>query len=124
MTFIDVVAGVFGRDQLSTGLVAVHRAGFGPQARVLDSARGALDGQMRKAGLRVAASFAADDTDTTLILITAGGRAERAAAILSEAGARSVYRAAPAGTEPEPVAQDAPVAIEVPHPPPALPIEP
>ena len=67
---IDVVAGEFGREQLSTGLVAVHRAGFGPHARVLDSARGALEEQLRKTGLRLAASFAADDTDTTLILIT------------------------------------------------------
>ena len=122
MARIDVVAGEFGREQLSTGLVAVHRAGFGPHARVLDSARGALEEQLRKTGLRLAASFAADDTDTTLILITAPGRADRAAATLSEAGARAVHRAVPAGAAP--VEREAPVTIEVPLPPPAASVEP
>lgn len=117
---IDVIAGVFSRDQLSTGLVAVHRAGFGPHARVLDSARGALEGQLRKTGVHLAASFAADDT--TLILITAPGRADRAVATLSGAGARAVHRAVPAGAEP--AVREAPVAIEVPLPPPAASIEP
>ncbi len=119
---IDVIAGVFSRDQLSTGLVAVHRAGFGPHARVLDSARGPLEGQLRKAGLHVAANFAAGDTDTTLILITAPGRADRAAVTLTGAGARAVHRAVPAGAAS--VVNEAPVTIEVPLSPPAAAIEP
>jgi hypothetical protein len=119
---IDVIAGVFSRDQLSTGLVAVHRAGFGPHARVLDSARGPLEGQLRKANLQVAANFAAGDTDITMILITAPGRADRAAATLTGAGARAVHRAVPAGTAS--VVHEAPVTIEVPLPPPATAIEP
>lgn len=116
MAASDVVVGVFNRDQLSTGLVAVHRLGFGPQARVLDSARGRLDDQVRKAGAQISASFADDDTDTTLILVTAPGRAERAVTALTGAGARAVYVAAQPGrvadstrdetAPPEPVVSD------------------
>jgi hypothetical protein len=93
----DVVVGVFSREQLSTGLIAVHRQGFGPQARVLDSARGRLDDQLRKAGIQISASFAADDTDSTLILVTAPGRAERAIKALTGAGSLAVYVAARPG---------------------------
>ena len=93
----DVVVGVFSREQLSTGLVAVHRQGFGPQARVLDSARGRLDDQLRKAGVQISASFAADDVDSTLILVRAPGRAERAIEALTGAGALAVYVAARPG---------------------------
>jgi len=87
----DVIVGIFNREDLSAGLVATHRAGFGPHARVLDSARGPLDGQLGTAGYQLAIRFAADDADTVLILITAPGRATLATDILDRAGARSVH---------------------------------
>lgn len=116
MAVSDVVVGVFSREQLSTGLVAIHRQGLGPQARVLDSARGRLDEQLRRAGVQISASFADDDADSTLILVTAPGRSERAIAALTGAGARAVYVAARPGdvieagvgemVQPDPVVSD------------------
>ena len=117
----DVVVGVFGREQLSTGLVAVHRQGFGPQARVLDSARGRLGDQLRKAGVQISASFAADDTDSTLILVRAPGRAERAIEAMNGAGARAVYVAAQPGqvvdAEASETVQPVPLVSDTHHPP-------
>jgi hypothetical protein len=89
----DIVVGVFRREDLSTGLVGTHRAGFGPHARVLDSARGQLAAQLRKAGYGIPVSFAAGDTDTVLILISAPGRATLAAETLNRAGAQAVHLA-------------------------------
>jgi hypothetical protein len=46
----DAALGLFDWERLSGALVATHRAGFGPQARVLDPARGDVPGQIRRAG--------------------------------------------------------------------------
>lgn len=94
----DSVVGVFDRADLSAALVATHRAGFGPHARVLDGARGDLVGQLRRAGLRVPLA-PATDPGTVLVVVTAPGRAAAVAQILTEAGARAVHGAS-RGTTP------------------------
>jgi hypothetical protein len=125
VTTSEVVVGVFGREQLSDGLVAIHQAGLGPMARVLDPARGDLDAQLRRTGYEVPVSFAEGDAGIALLFITAPGRAERAATTMTQAGARAVYQARRAGSAmvpadpipPEAVALDArdappPAALE------------
>jgi hypothetical protein len=109
----DVVVAVFDRDQLTTGLVAVHRAGLGPMARVLDPARGGLDDQFRRTGYQVPVNFSDAGSDSVLVIVTAPGRAERAVETLRRAGARAVYLATrgglpidPGAGAPEPVVLD------------------
>jgi hypothetical protein len=69
----DHVIGVFARSQLSAALAATHRAGFGPQTRVLDGARGDAARQVERAGLRIVAGDA-PSADAVLIVVTAPGR--------------------------------------------------
>ena len=90
----DTVVGVFDRDQLSDGLVALHRAGLGAQARVLDAARGDLAAQLRRIG--VVAPLAPEDqaAGTALIVVSAAGRGAVVAEALDHAGARAVRRVA------------------------------
>ena len=86
----DTVVGVFDRERLSTALIATHRAGFGPHARVLDGARGDLSGQLRRAGIRLSLTPDREEA-TALIVVTAPGRAASAADILRQAGSRTVH---------------------------------
>ncbi len=90
----DTVVGIFDRDQLSDGLVALHRAGLGAHARVLDAARGDLAAQLRRIG--VVAPLAPEDqaAGTALIVVSAAGRGAVVAAALDHAGARAVRRVA------------------------------
>lgn len=118
----DAVVAVFGRDQLSAGLVAIHRAGFGPSARVLDPRRGDLDLQLRRAGHGIPVSVADVGSDSVLLLVVAPGRAERVIDLVNRTGARAVYRATragEAGAEMLPQAEQPPVAIGEPEMPPA-----
>src|SRR5689334_21593486 len=71
----DTVVGVFERDRLSGALVALHRAGFGPHARVLDGARGDLAGQLRRSALDDALDPAALDAGLAVVVVSAPGRA-------------------------------------------------
>ena len=50
---IDHVVATFPRAELSAALAATHRAGFGPQTRVFDGARGDTARQLERAGLRM-----------------------------------------------------------------------
>lgn len=85
-----VVLGVFARDRLSGGLVAMHRAGFGPNARVLDGARGSLVGQLGRSGLRLTLGPEDDNAETALVVVVAPGRGPIVAELMERAGARSV----------------------------------
>lgn len=87
----DAVVGLFDRDRLSEALVATHRAGFGPHARVFDGARGDVAGQLRRAGVGLSRPLAVEQ-GTVLILVNAPGRADLAAATLARVGARQVLR--------------------------------
>jgi hypothetical protein len=106
----DVVVAVFDREHLSTGLVAVHRAGLGPMARVLDPKRGALDDQLHRIGYQLPVRLAGADADLSLLLVTAPGRAERAVETLQRAGAQAVYLATRAGLPIDP-AEGRPEAV-------------
>ncbi|HEU5430613.1 MAG TPA: hypothetical protein VFU81_03070, partial [Thermomicrobiales bacterium] len=93
------VFGVFERDGLSDALVALHRAGFGPNTRVLDGARGDLTGQIRRAALHDAIDVAALASEVAIVVVSAPGRAALVADTLLRHGARRVQaltRRAPA----------------------------
>ena len=89
----DHVLGVFDRERLSGALAATHRAGFGPQTRVIDGARGDIAGQLARAGLRVQ-DDAAPPPDALLIVVTAPGRTATVAELFAQLGAESVILAA------------------------------
>jgi hypothetical protein len=85
----DHVIGVFAREALSPALATTHRAGFGPQTRVIDSARGDPAQQLERIGLRVPW----DDpppADAVLIVVTAPGRTANVADLFARLGADSV----------------------------------
>ena len=115
----DIVLGVFPREQLSDALIAVHRAGFGPQARVLDSARGPLAEQLRKLGQRVSLDLGPDEAGSVVVVIGAPGRAERALATLRQAGARIVVSGGQPVLAAPPPGVDEPAAVPFVEPPPA-----
>ena len=106
---LGAVVGVFARDRLSGGLVATHRAGYGPHARVLDGARGELMGQLRRAGLAIPLD-PGEDAATALIVVTAPGRAAAVRDLLARAGASAVHVA----TRPDAAAPfaDAPPVVD------------
>jgi hypothetical protein len=85
----DTVIGVFERDQLPAALAAVHRAGYGPNARVLQSERGDLSGQLRRAGIVDPPTLAA--SDLLLLVLFAPSRVSNAADLLQRTGARAVH---------------------------------
>jgi hypothetical protein len=94
----DHVIGVFPRHELSGALASTHRAGFGPQTRVIDDTRGDISQQLRRAGLRLLEADAPTG-DAVLIVVTAPGRAVIVAELFSTLGAESVLFAARAGSE-------------------------
>jgi hypothetical protein len=87
----DAVVGVFARGDLSSALVATHRAGFGAHARLLDAARGDLSGQLARAGFRLVLDPETDDGTSALILVTAPGRATTVSDLFARAGARAIH---------------------------------
>jgi hypothetical protein len=88
----ETVIGVFAPDRLNPALAALHRAGFGAHARVLDGARGNLAAQWRRANLSVDLAQLGLDAGDILILISAPGRSAIAASTLAGVGARAVWR--------------------------------
>jgi hypothetical protein len=117
----DHVVGTFPRSELSAALAATHRAGFGPQTRVFDGARGDTTRQLERAGLRILAG-AAPPADAVLIVVTAPGRTAIVAELFTRLGAESVLLAArrdekpaaamPASMQPDIRIGDAGVASE------------
>jgi hypothetical protein len=93
---IDHVVGTFPRAEVSAALAATHRAGFGPQARVFDGARGDTARQLERAGLRVL-DGAPPPADALLIVVTAPGRTAIVAELFARLGAESVLLAARGG---------------------------
>jgi hypothetical protein len=87
----DGVVGIFTRADLSSALVATHRAGFGPHARVLDPTRGDLAGQMRRAGFALPLEPAAGDPSSALLLVVSPGRAAAIVELFTRAGARAIH---------------------------------
>ena len=112
----EAIVGVFGRDGLSSALATIHRAGFGPHARVLDGARGDLAGQFRRAGLPFPVDLVEAGDDAVLIVVSAPGRAVAAAETFTRAGARAVHRLARGGPPSS-------TPVEIPSPPPIAVVE-
>ena len=97
----DHVIGTFPREALSAALASTHRAGFGPQARVLDGARGDAARQLERAGLRVVGSET-PPADAVLIVVTAPGRTAIVADLFARLGAESVALASRRGVDESP----------------------
>ena len=95
---IDHVVGTFPRAELSAALAATHRAGFGPQARVFDGARGDTTRQLERAGLRLL-DGAPPPADAVLIVVTAPGRTAIVTELFVRLGAESVLLAARGGDD-------------------------
>ena len=95
---IDHVVGTFPRAELSAALAATHRAGFGPQTRVFDGARGDTARQLERAGLRVL-DGAPPAADALLIVVTAPGRTAIVAELFERIGAEAVLLAARGGDD-------------------------
>jgi hypothetical protein len=95
---IDHVIGMFPRGELSAALAATHRAGFGPQTRVFDGARGDTTRQLERAGLRIL-DGAPPPADAVLIVVTAPGRTAIVAKLFAHLGAESVLLAARGGDD-------------------------
>ncbi len=85
----DTVIGVFERDQLPAALAAVHRAGYGPNARVLQGDRGDLPGQFRRAGIDSPPALSVNDGP--ILVLFAPSRVAQAADLLQRSGARAVH---------------------------------
>ncbi|HLL49850.1 MAG TPA: hypothetical protein VK356_04200 [Thermomicrobiales bacterium] len=90
---VDHVVGSFQREALSAALAATHRAGFGPQSRVFDGARGDVARQLDRAGLEIRDGVI-PPADALLIVVTAPGRAAVVAELFEQLGAVSVLFAA------------------------------
>lgn len=88
----ETVIGVFVPDRLNPALAAIHRAGFGAHARVLDGARGNLAAQWQHGNLSVDVEQLGLEPNDILILINAPGRSAAAASTLARVGARDVWR--------------------------------
>jgi hypothetical protein len=95
---IDHVVATFPRTELSAALAATHRAGFGPQTRVFDGARGDTARQLERAGLRML-DGAAPPADAVLIVVTAPGRTAIVAGLFERLGAESVLLAVRGGDD-------------------------
>lgn len=89
----DHVIAVVSRETLNLVLSALHRAGFGPQTRVIDGARDDATAQLRRAGLNVQ-DESNIEPDAMLIVVTAPGRTVAVSALLAELGADAVVFAA------------------------------
>jgi hypothetical protein len=85
----DHVIGVFAREALSAALATTHRAGFGPQARAIDGARGDALRQLQRMGLRTSWDPSVA-TDAVLIVVNAPGRTQTVSDLFWRAGAEHV----------------------------------
>lgn len=92
-TAVDHVVGTFPREGLSSALASTHRAGFGPQTRVFDGARGDVVRQLERAGLEIWNDVVLP-ADAVLIVVTAPGRVASVAELFEQLGAESVVFAA------------------------------
>lgn len=85
----DHVIGGFARETLSSALASTHRAGFGPQTRVIDSSRGAITQQVERMGL-LPPWDEPPAPDVVLIVVNAPGRTAIVADLFARLGAAFV----------------------------------
>jgi hypothetical protein len=118
----DTVIGVFEREMLPAALAAVHRAGYGPNARVLQPERGSLTAQLQRAGIGNPPPIEAESRP--ILVLFAPARVAHALDLLHRSGASAVHIAsrdqngvpyAPSGWTPP----TKPVRVSTPKPSPA-----
>ncbi len=109
---VDHVVGIFPRAELSAALAATHRAGFGPQTRVFDGARGDTARQLERAGLRLL-NGVAPPADVVLVVVTAPGRTAIVTQLFERLGAESVLLAVRGGEEKPASAMPAPMQPDI-----------
>lgn len=97
----DHVIGVFSREALSGALAATHRAGFGPQTRVLDGARDDPARQLARMGLR-RLEGENPGPDAIVIVVTAPGRTAIVADLFHRLGAADIALATSRSAQPAP----------------------
>jgi hypothetical protein len=85
----DTVIGVFERDVLPAALAAVHRAGYGPNARVLQPERGSLTAQLQRAGIGNPPPIEAESRP--ILVLFAPARVAHALDLLHRSGASAVH---------------------------------
>lgn len=86
----DTVVAIVLSPALPNLLTNLHRNGYGPVTRVIDSARGDLDGQLRRAGLELQGLLEAPDAPFAVVLVHAPNRTEQVANLLRDHGSRNV----------------------------------
>jgi hypothetical protein len=109
---VDHVIGAFPRESLSAALASTHRAGFGPQTRVLDGARSDVTLQLARAGLHVIAGDVPLG-NAVLIVVTAPGRTRVVADLFEQLGAESVSLASRRSDVTIPAAPQDPIVPDV-----------
>jgi hypothetical protein len=87
----EYVIVLVGPDHLPVALAALHRAGYGPNARVFDPARGELAGQLRRAGVAPEGLPSALGEGEVAVGVQAAGRAMAVVSTLIGAGVERVY---------------------------------
>jgi hypothetical protein len=85
----DTVIGVFEQDQLPGALAAVHRAGYGPNARVLQGERGSLTDQLQRVG--ITDPLALESETRPILVLFAPARVAHALDLLQRSGASAVH---------------------------------
>jgi hypothetical protein len=86
----DAVVGIISRDQLPNVLTLIHRAGLGPQARVLDPERGDLPGQLTRAGLVDPPVLDPAAGEEMVLVVFSAGRMPAAIAAMEQFGGRDI----------------------------------
>lgn len=86
----DAVVGIISRDQLPNVLTLIHRAGLGPQARVLDPERGDLPGQLTRAGLVDPPALDPAPDEEMVLVVFSAGRMPAAIAAMEQFGGRDI----------------------------------
>src|SRR3954452_19339203 len=85
----DTVIGVFDRDHLPAALAAIHRAGYGPNARVIQGDRGDLPSQFSRAGIE--APVGLESAHGPVLVVFAPSRVAQAADLLQRSGAQAIH---------------------------------
>lgn len=95
----DTVLAAIEGDRLSSALASLHRAGHGPNVRVLDAARGDLGGQLRRAG--IADPPAVAPGTARLLMVFAPNRVAPVVDLLQRAGSTAIYLASRGNPAPQ-----------------------
>jgi hypothetical protein len=88
----ETVVALVPRALLGDILTAVHAAGLGRQASVVDPQRGDVEGRLRRLGVDEIGQIPETDVDSVLVIVPAPGRLGPAETMLRDKGAVAVTR--------------------------------